>query len=172
MGMARGDLPFTPRHSGVGTGADLGLGPGILRHAVPKASKPIEGHPDEWADHPSGSRVGMGDGRSDPTGTVNVPCGPFRTGMWQEYGIRPECGLIIHRVRPTKTWPSLPDWPSSADRQRRRKHHIQKRRMPRRSGPRQRDCRGGPGASGSGVLRAIGVRTRWLHIFMLASGID
>lgn len=84
MGMARGDLPFSPRRSGVGIGADLGLD--LPNNARALLGTPYEGHPDEWADHPSGLADWKGGWPFQPACTLVRPCGPFRTGMWQECG--------------------------------------------------------------------------------------
>lgn len=84
MGVARGSLPFTPRHSGVGIGAVLGLD-SARRHAGTVEAESFEGHPGEWADHSPGSQWdGKGDGLPVPDGSLDLPCVPFRTGMWQE----------------------------------------------------------------------------------------
>ena len=45
-----------------------------------------------------GRRNGKGDGLAVPLGTLEVPCGSFRTGMWQEYGNPPR--MRVRRVRP------------------------------------------------------------------------
>lgn len=82
--MARGDLPFSPRRSGVGIGADLGLDLPISARAL--LGTPYEGHPDEWADHPSGLADWKGGWPFQPACTLVRPCGPFRTGLWQECG--------------------------------------------------------------------------------------
>jgi len=82
MGMARGGLPFTPRHSGVGIGAVLGLGSAHRRAGTGKG-EPFEGHPGEWADHSPGSQWdGKGDGLPVPKALFTCPVS--RLG--------PECG--------------------------------------------------------------------------------
>ena len=89
MGMARGGLPFTPRHSGVGIGAVLGLGSAHRRAGTGK-EEPFEGHPGEWADHSPGSQWdGKGDGLPIPQALFTCPvsrlgpeCGKNKESRW------------------------------------------------------------------------------------------
>ncbi len=109
MGMARGGLPFTPRHSGVGTGAVLGLG-SAARRAGTGQEEPFEGHPGEWADQTPGSQWdGKGDGLPVPKALFTCPVSRLgrECGKNKELAVSAGPGVAAGIRRPSDRQPNF-----------------------------------------------------------------